>query len=92
MTELKMVRGDRVACLRFVPNAPEQNPVEDIWLLGKNLMRKFAYRCKSLAIVKRLFMFFLNRQIFGFPKNYMYGSVHNSCKDCYMYALSTFVQ
>ena len=80
MTELKMVRGDRVACLRFVPNAPEQNPVEDIWLPGKNLMRKFAYRCKSLAIVKRLLMFFLNRQIFGFPKNYILcmDSVHKS--------------
>jgi transposase len=63
----------KINCILFAPNAPEQNPVEDIWLPGKNLMTKFAYRCKSLAIVKRLFMFFLNRQIFGFPKNYMYG-------------------
>ncbi len=63
----------KINCILFAPNAPEQNPVEDIWLQGKNLMRKFAYRCKSLAIVNRLFMFFLNRQIFGFPKNYMYG-------------------
>ena len=54
----------------FAPNPPEQNPVEDIWLQGKNLLRKFAYRCKSFTIVKRLFMFFLNRQIFGFPKLY----------------------
>ena len=63
----------KINCILFAPNAPEQNPVEDIWLQGKNLLRKFAYRCKSFAIVKRLFMFFLNRQIFGFPKLYMYG-------------------
>jgi len=63
----------QINCILFAPNAPEQNPVEDIWLQGKNLLRKFAYRCKSFAIVKRLFMFFLNRQIFGFPKLYMYG-------------------
>ena len=63
----------QINCILFAPNAPEQNPVEDIWLQGKNLLRKFAYRCKSFTIVKRLFMFFLNRQILGFPKLYMYG-------------------
>jgi transposase len=55
------------------PECPEQNPVEDIWLQGKNLLKKFAYRCKSFAIVKSYLCFFLNRQIFGFPKLYMYG-------------------
>jgi hypothetical protein len=55
------------------PEGPEQNLVEDIWLQGKNLLRKFAYRCIFFVIVKRLFMFFMNRQIFGFPKLYMYG-------------------
>lgn len=30
-----------VTCLRFAPNAPEQNPVEDIWLAGKKLFEKF---------------------------------------------------
>jgi transposase len=63
----------QINCILFAPNAPEQNPVEDIWLQAKNLLRKFAYRCKSFAIVKRLFVCFLNRQIFGFPKLYMYG-------------------
>ena len=43
----------------FAPNAPEQNPVEDIWLQAKNLLRKFAYRCNFFTILKRLFMFFL---------------------------------
>jgi hypothetical protein len=52
---------------------PEKNPVEDIWLPGKYLLKKFAYPCKLFTIVKRLFMFFMNRQIFGFPQLYMYG-------------------
>jgi putative transposase len=70
-----MTIGNAINCILFAPNAPEQNPVEDIWLQGKNLLRKFAYRCKckSFTIVKRLFMFFLTRQIFEFPKLYMYG-------------------
>ena len=51
----------KIKCILFAPNAPEQNPVEDICLPGKNLMRKFAYRCKSLAIVKRLFIAFLRK-------------------------------
>jgi transposase len=63
----------QINCILFARTAPEQIPVEDIWLQGKNLLRKFAYRCKFFAIVKRLFMFFLNRQIFGLPKLYMYG-------------------
>jgi putative transposase len=58
---------------RICPECPEQNPVEDIWRQAKNLLRKFAYRCIFFAIVKRLFVVFLNRQIFGFPKLYMYG-------------------
>ena len=61
----------QINSILFAPNPPEQNPVKDIWLQGKNLLRKFAYRCKFFTIVKRLFMFFLNRQIFGFPKLYI---------------------
>jgi len=68
----------QINSILFAPNAPEQNPVEDIWLQAKNLLRKFAYRCKSFAIVKRLFVFFLNRQIFGFPKLICMDSVHKS--------------
>jgi putative transposase len=66
----------KITCIRFAPNAPEQNPVEDVWLQGKNFLRKLAYRCKSFAIVKRLFLFFLNRQLFDFPKvqKYQYCS------------------
>ena len=63
----------QINCILFAPNAPEQNPVEYIWLQGKNLLIKVADCCQFFAILKRLFMFFLNRKIFGFPKVYMYG-------------------
>jgi transposase len=69
----KFSEKSQIICMLFAPNDPQKNPVEYIWLPEKNLLRKFAYRCKSFTIVKRLFMFFLNRQIFGFPKLYMYG-------------------
>ena len=63
----------QISCILFAPNAPEQNPVENIWLRGNNFLIKFADHYKYFAIVKRLFMFFLNRQVFEFPKLYMYG-------------------
>ena len=37
-----------INCTKFAPNAPEQNPVEDIWLPGKNLIRQFYHLCSSL--------------------------------------------
>jgi putative transposase len=62
-----------IICHKFAPNAPEQNPVEDIWLQVKNFIRKFYHLCKSFTIVKWLFKFFANGQIFDFPKLYEYG-------------------
>ena len=47
-------------CIPFAPNAPDQNPVEDIWLQGKNhLRRNFAHN-KTFAAVKKCFYQFLN--------------------------------
>ena len=48
-----------VTCLRFAPNAPEQNPVEDIWLAGKNYVRKKFSKNKTFAAVKKSFCGFL---------------------------------
>ncbi len=31
----------KITCIRFAPNAPEQNPVEDIWLHTKKFVREF---------------------------------------------------
>lgn len=62
-----------IRCELFAPNAPEQNPVEDIWLRGKNFLRKHWYLCRSFPLIKKLFMLVTHCQIFNFPKLNMYG-------------------
>lgn len=63
----------QITCTRFAPNAPEQNPVEDIWLQAKRFIRNCYHLCKSFAVVKFLFEFVTHRQVFDFPKLSMYG-------------------
>ncbi len=43
-----------INCILFAPNAPQQNPVEDIWLQAKNFLRKYWYLCRYFNIVKFL--------------------------------------
>lgn len=62
-----------ITCHKFAPNAPEQNPVEDIWLQVKTFIRQFYHLCKSFKIVKWLFKFFADGQVFDFPKLSSYG-------------------
>lgn len=62
-----------IICELFAPNAPEQNPVEDIWLQGKRFLREHWYLCKSFPLIKKLFMLVTHCQTFDFPKLYMYG-------------------
>ena len=40
----------KITCIRFAPNAPEQNPIEDVWLSAKGFVREFYSLCSSLAI------------------------------------------
>lgn len=62
-----------VTCERFAPHAPQQNPVEDIWLQAKRLIREFYFLCDSFSIVKSLFELSVHGQIFNFPKLHEYG-------------------
>lgn len=62
-----------LTCLRFAPNAPQQNPVEDIWLQAKRLIREFYFFCHSFTVVKALFELSIHCQIFDFPKLHEYG-------------------
>ena len=57
-----------ITCILFAPNAPQQNPVEDIWLQAKNFLRKYWYLCKSFWAVKKLFELFYDCSKFDFPK------------------------
>lgn len=31
----------KIHCIRFAPNCPEQNPIEDVWLQAKTWVRRF---------------------------------------------------
>jgi transposase len=54
----------RITCIRFAPNDPTQNPIEDVWLQAKRLIRESYHLCKSFDAVKFLFEFVTHRQIF----------------------------
>ncbi len=62
----------RITCELFAPYAPEENPVEAIWLQLKNLLRRFYRFGKNFNIVKRLFQLFATLKLFNFPnlRNY----------------------
>jgi len=64
----------KITCIRFAPNDPKQNPVEDIWLHAKKFVREFYHLCNSFAAVKRLFELVTHHQVFDFPKMFMYDS------------------
>ena len=40
----------QLTCIRFAPNAPEQNPVEDVWLQAKRFLREFYHLCDSFSL------------------------------------------
>ena len=58
----------RVTCLLFASAAPEQHPVEDIWLKGKNFLRRHFYQNNTFHQVKESFFHFLNHPIIDFHK------------------------
>ncbi|MDO9152990.1 MAG: hypothetical protein Q7U47_04665, partial [Paludibacter sp.] len=62
----------QITCELFAPNAPEQNPVEDIWLQGKNFLRKNFVENNTFSKVKKAFLSFLQNRNFNFKKLIMY--------------------
>lgn len=58
----------QITCLLFAPHAPEQNPVEAVWLKGKRFIRKHFHLCLSFKAVKKLFVETLHHQTFHFSK------------------------
>jgi transposase len=58
----------KVTCLLFAPNAPEQNPTEDLWLKGKTYLRKHFSVNKTFAHVKQCFSVFLRTLSFDSVK------------------------
>jgi transposase len=63
-----------IRCIKLAPNAPEQNLIEDVWLQGKEMLRKYWNLCKNFKVVKWLFEWTISQDLFSFPKLTMYGS------------------
>jgi transposase len=61
-----------VTCVLFAPNAPEQNPVEDVWLLGKQRVRKNWRLCDTFRNVKTIFKEAIDSILFASAKLRMY--------------------
>lgn len=70
---LKEVNGDlskkdgQLTCHLLAPYAPEENPIEAVWLSLKNLIRRCYRFGKNFTIIKRLFKLFVNLRLFNFP-------------------------
>lgn len=63
----------QVRCVQFAPYAPEQNPIEDVWLQAKAFVRKNWHRCDAtFQSVKELFEQGLRTISFDFDKLHMY--------------------
>lgn len=61
-----------VTCVLFAPNAPDQNPIEDVWLKAKQYVRKHWRECPTFEKVMRMFEEALNTLSFRFEKLRMY--------------------
>ena len=61
-------KDQKITCYHFAPNAPDQNPVEDIWLRGKSFLRKHFYQSENFHQMKRRFLSYFENKIFNFKK------------------------
>lgn len=64
----------KIYCVRFAPNCPEQNPIEDIWLQAKTWVRRFCALIPSFSHLKWMFEWFIRHTTFDFPTLQMYGT------------------
>ena len=64
----------QVTCVRFAPNCPEQNPIEDIWLQAKTWVRRFCVLIPTFSHLKWMFEWFIRNTTFDFMSLQMYGT------------------
>lgn len=57
----------QITCHLFAPYAPEENPIEAIWLSLKNFLRRCYRFCKNFKIMKDIFQLLVNFKLFTFP-------------------------
>ena len=63
----------RIQCVMFAPYAPQQNPMEDVWLAGKTAVRRMWQTLSTFAEVKQGFCAHIEKTIFQFEKLNWYG-------------------
>ena len=63
-----------ITCERFAPYAPEENPIEAIWLSLKNLLRRCYRFCKNFRIIKKIFKLLIDYKLFKFPNLQTYDA------------------
>lgn len=61
-----------ITCVQFAPHAPEQNPIEAVWLQVKAYVRKHWFECDTFQQVMHLFEEALETLTFDFAKLRMY--------------------
>lgn len=64
-----------VTCIAFAPNAPEQNPIEEVWRQGKAAIQRLRLAADTFAEVVAEFELHLERKHFSFLKRLMYGEL-----------------
>ena len=64
----------KIHCVRFAPNCPVQNPIEDIWLQAKTWVRRFCALIPSFSHLKWMFEWFIRHTTFDFETLQMYGA------------------
>jgi len=65
----------KVRCVLLAPHAPEENPMEDIWLKAKNWLRKNFNLNKTFNDVIECFTSYFEVNTFNFPKMSIFGIV-----------------
>jgi transposase len=70
---MRKSRGEwAITCIQFAPYAPEQNPIENVWLQAKEFLRKNWHQCTMFQHVTGLFEQALDTISFNFPRLRMY--------------------
>ena len=77
-----------INCLKFAPNSPGQNPVENICLQTKKIMVTFYHLCSYFKIVKWLFEFFADGQILISQNFFSMEFCYNHPEDSYISAIT----
>ena len=57
----------QITCHLFAPYAPEENPIEEVWLSLKQLLRRCYRFCKNFKIMKQSFELLVKFKLFRFP-------------------------